>query len=179
MRRLGTFSCFSEWDKWVMGFVRVSIKTKHKPSGGWTRLVPPDMGSLFYFCSKHCHPSFLGAQGSGLFLPTNTEQYRSTEPGPPQRTPCRCQDSGEVYVHRRGCIFMRGLSLDPCLLQPPTLFIPICYWLMSDAPAPLWWIHWIHMMEKLRQCASNLFCLFFWEVWTTPGGPGQISTFGY
>lgn len=30
------------------------------PSGGWTRLVPPDMGSLFYFCSKHCHPILQG-----------------------------------------------------------------------------------------------------------------------
>lgn len=89
------------------------------------------MSSLFIFVLNMTTPSF-GCWG--LCLPTYTEPYSSTEPGPLQMTPCRCQGSGDVHVHRRGCIFMRGLSSDPCLLQPLTLFIPMCYWLMSDAP---------------------------------------------
>lgn len=83
--------------------------------------VSPDVSPLFCFCFAQ-QPNISGVRV--LLTSIHREQHTSTGTGSPPDDPSRCQDSDEVCVHHRVCVFMRGLWLDLCLLQPLTLVYP-------------------------------------------------------
>lgn len=99
-----------------------------------------------------------------------SQEYVSADAGPLQTSPCRCQHSAEVCVYHRLCVFMRGLQLDLCFLQPLSPLYPECYWLMSDVPAS-----W----KSYGQFVFNYKYVFAKVAVRRPcsGGPRHIFTF--